>query len=192
MRQYDHCAVRAISVIALAGLLAAGCGVQLGDPLAVIELQLNSSVERIQTRDPHTIALPSPIVDRGDVVIIEDDAEVIVSIQGQLVIEELPDITLLGLENLTGFDIYLTYVSDGVIQEVFVFADETLLLEYPCLDTVQFLSEEDYDILGEFVQSFDLDAAYFNPEDFFCGEALIVTLDPFAVSASIETIDLAP
>jgi len=93
---------------------------------------------------------------------------------------------------LTGFDMYLTYAADGVIQEVFVFDSETLLLEYPCLDAVQLLTEEDYDAFGEFVQSFDLDTDYFNPEDFFCGDALILTLDPFEVSASIEIIDLAP
>jgi len=192
MRRTSRRAATAFSSAALACLVATGCDVQLGDLLADIELQLNSSVGRIQTRDPRTIVLPSPIVDRGDTIIIEQDAEIIISVQDQLVIAELPDINLLGFENLTGFDMYLTYQADGVIQEVFVFDGETLLLEYPCLDAVQLVAEEDYDVFGDFVQSFDLEADYFNPEDFFCGEALILTLDPFEVSASIEIIDLSP
>jgi hypothetical protein len=108
-----------------------------------------------------------------------------------LVVDTLPDITLLGLENLTGFDVYLTYLADGAVQEVFVFEGETLLLEYRCLDAVQLLTEEDYDDFGNFVQSFDLFVEYFNPEDFFCGEALILTLGPFEVNASIQVIDLS-
>jgi hypothetical protein len=197
MKQNSRRAALALSFAALAGFVTTGCDVQVGevqvgDLLGDIELQLNSSVDQIQTRDPRAIALPPPIVDRGDTVIIEEEVEIIISVQEQLVIEDLPDITLVGFENLTGFDVYLTYVADGVVQEVFVFAGETLLLEYPCLDAVQLLTEEDYDEFGEFVQSFDLEADYFNPEDFFCGEALILTLDPFEVIASIEIIDLAP
>lgn len=179
-------------VLGLAGLVTMGCDAQIGDLLADIELQLNTSVDQIQTLDPRTIELPPTIVERGDTIIIEEDVEVIVSVQEQLVIEELPDITLLGFENLTGFNIYLTYAADGVIQEVFVFDGETLLLEYPCLGTVELLAEEDYDGFGDFVQSFELDADFFNPEDFLCGEALILTLDPFDIIASIEIIDLAP
>lgn len=172
-------------------LFPTGCGGQVGDLLADLDQQLNNAVGQIQTRDPRAIILPQPIVDRGDTIIIQQDVEIIVSIQDQLVIEELPNISLLGLENLTGFDVYLTFAADGVIQEVFVFNGETLLLEYPCLGSIQLLAEEDYDGFGAFVQSFDLEADYFNPEDFFCGEALILTLDPFAVSATIEIIDLA-
>ncbi len=197
MKPFIHHAAITLSFAALVGLAPIGCGVQvdgvqIGDLLADIDLQLNSSVDRIQTRDPRTIVLPPTIVDRGDTILIEEDVDIIISVEEQLVIEELPDITLLGFENLTGFDIYLTYLADGVVQEVFVFDGETLLLEYPCLDAVQLLTEEDYDAFNEFVQSFDLEADYFNPEDFFCGEALILTLDPFDVSASIVIIDLAP
>lgn len=192
MKPQHRRAALAFSLAALVELIVSGCGVQVGDLLADIELQLNSSVDQFQTRDPRFIALPPPIVDRGDTIIILEEVEIIVSIQEQLLIEELPDITLLGIENLTGFDIYLTYRADGVIQEVFVFDGETLLLEYLCLDTVALLSEEDYDPFGNYVQSFELESDYFNPEDFFCGEALIVTLGPFAVSTSIEIIALAP
>ena len=167
----------------LSGLVATGCDGG-GDPLVDIDVQINDTVDRVQTEDPRTVVLPSPITDRGDTVVISD-ADVIVEVQDQLVVEELPNITLLGVQNLTGFDIYLTYLANGVIQEVFVFDGETLLLEYPCLDAVQLLFEEDYDAFGNLVQTFDLQADYFNPEDFFCGEALIITLDPFAVSASI-------
>jgi len=193
MNRLSKVAAIASSLVAFAGLLSTGCGtVDVGDLLAQIDLQLNNAVDRIQTEDPRTVELPPAIVDRGDTVIIEEDVVVIVSVQQQLVIEELPDITLLGFENITGFDIYLTYRADGILQEVFVFDGETLLLEYPCLDSVELLLEEDYDIFGDFVQECDLFANFFSPEDFFCGEALIITIDPFDVTASIEIIDLTP
>jgi hypothetical protein len=192
MNRVKWCAASLLAFTVLAGFGVTGCGAQVSDLLANLELQIISSVDRIQTEDPRTIVLPPPIVDRGDAILIEEEVEIIISIQEQLVIETLPDITLLGFENLTGYDIYLTYLADGVVQEVFVFNGETLLLEYPCLDSVQLLVEEDYNVFGEFVQSIDLFADYFNPEDFFCGEALILTLDPFEVSASIEVIDLFP
>jgi hypothetical protein len=191
MKQNAHRSAMALSLAALAGLAGTACDIQVGDLLGDISVQLNGSVDRIQVRDPRTIVLPSPIVDRGDAVVIWDDVEVIVSIEDQLVIQELPDITLLGIENLTGFDMYLSYSADGVDQEVFVYEGETLLLQYPCLDAVQLWGEEDYDEFGDFVQSFDLEADYFNPEDFYCGEALIITLDPFAVTASIEVLVLS-
>jgi len=187
---------RALSFAALIGLTSIGCNIDVGDIdvgdlLAELDVELNNSVDDIQTVDPREIELPPPIVNRGDTIIIEQEVEVIVNIQEQLVIEELPDITLLGLENLTGFDIYLTYFANGVLQEVFIFNGETLLLEYSCLDAVELSFEEDYDVFGLFVQSFELEAIYFNPEDFFCGEALIITIDPFGVSASIDIVDLA-
>lgn len=191
MEQDSRLARLAFAVVALGACVVMGCGVQVGDLLAGIELQLTGSVDRIQTRDPRAIVLPPPIVDRGDTIIISDNADVIISVREQLVVEELPDITLLGFENLTGFDMYLTYLADGEVQGVFVFDGETLLLQYFCLDAVQLLTEEDYDAFGDFVQSFDLQVDYYNPEDFFCGEALIISLDAFDVSASIEIIDLS-
>jgi hypothetical protein len=190
MNRVRQCAAPILAFAALAGLGVTGCGGQVSDLLANLELRIISAVDRVQTQDPRTVVLPPPIVNRGDTIVIREEAEVIVSIREQLVVETLPDITLLGFENVTGFDIYLTYLADGVVQQVFVFNGETLLLEYPCLDSVQLLVEEDYNVFGEFVQSFDLFADYFNPEDFFCGEALIITIDPFGISASIEIIFL--
>lgn len=190
MNRVRWCGGALLAFSALAGLGVGGCGGEVSDLLANLERRIIGSVDRVQAQDPRTIVLPPPIVNRGDTVVIREEAEVIVSIREQLVIEALPDITLLGFENVTGFDIYLTYLGDGVVQQVFVFNGETLLLEYPCLDSVQLLVEEDYDVFGEFVQSFDLFADFFNPEDFFCGEALIITIDPFGVSASIEIIFL--
>lgn len=190
MNRVRQCAAPILAIAALAGLGVTGCGVQVSDLLANLELRIISAVDRVQTQDPRTVALPPPIVNRGDTIVIREEAEVIISIREQLVVETLPDITLLGFENVTGFDIYLTYLADGVVQQVFVFNGETLLLEYPCLDSVQLLVEEDYNVFGEFVDSFDLFADYFNPEDFFCGEALIITIDPFGISASIEIIFL--
>jgi len=191
MKQNRSLAMLASAVAALGVCVITACDVQIGDVLASIDRQLANSVDRIQTRDPRVIVLPPPIVDRGDTIIISDHADVIISVREQLVVEELPDITLLGFENLTGFDMYLTYLADGVVQDVFVFEGETLLLQYFCLDSVQLLTEEDYDVFGDFVQSFDLQVDFYNPEDFFCGEALIIGFDPFDVTASIEIIDLS-
>jgi hypothetical protein len=190
MKRTSRCSAHVIAFAALAGVGVTGCGVGVGGFLADLELRIIRAVDLVQTEDPRTVVLPPSIVERGDTIIIREDVEVIVSIREQLVIETLPDITLLGFENLTGFDIYLTYLADGVVQQVFVFDGETLLLEYFCLDSVQLLVEEDYNVFGEFVQSFDLFSDYFNPEDFFCGEALIITLDAIGISASIEVIFL--
>jgi hypothetical protein len=43
------------------------------------------------------------------------------------------------------------------------------------------------------VDSFDLSGiVYFNPDDFLCGDALILTFDPFTISARAEVVDLLP
>ncbi|HEY3243820.1 MAG TPA: hypothetical protein VGM03_10755, partial [Phycisphaerae bacterium] len=133
------------------------------------------AVNRVQDEDPRTIALPADAVQRNDTVVIEQQTTVITDVHQQLVVEDLPDITLLGIENQTGCDIFVEFFVNGVRQSGFVLDGETVLLEYPCLDTIELDTEDDFDpFTGDFVASFDLTAAVFtNPEDFICGDAFI-------------------
>jgi hypothetical protein len=176
--------------------IVAGCPVDFGDvldDLEDLELTIDQSVNIIQEEDPReVVVLPADFDDRGDTIIIADDADVIVDVSEDLVIVELPDITLVGFENLTGFDVYITYAVDGELQGVLVYRNETLLLEYPCLTLIELIAEEDFDPLtGSFLDEYDLTGIDFvNPFDFECGDALIITIDPFALTASTERIDL--
>lgn len=167
---------------AAAGLLilCGGCpGVR--DLLEDLEIVIISEVDAIQVVDPRFDPLDpdleAALLDRGDTIFISEGADVVIDISQELVVEELPDILLLGLENLTGFDIYLEYFADDVLQGVLIFDGETLFIEYPCLESVDLIFEDDFDVVtGELVGSFDLDALFLNGEDFFCGDALIITL----------------
>lgn len=174
-------------------LLPGGCPDfdDLEDLLEDIELEIDAAVAPIQTQDPRFVPLPQPLVDSGDTVIINNNVTVVNDISEQLVYEELPDITLLGFENLVGLDAYYRYLVDGELQEVFVFAGETLLLEYPCLNDVELISEDYFDFDGFFVEGFDLSGAFFeNPFDFECGDAFIITFTPDDISIDVERIDL--
>lgn len=189
----------ALVATVLIGATMGGCpDIELDDFLEDLEININQSVNEIQTIDPRSNDLIL-VGDAADtVVIIEERADVIVDIRTQLVVEELLDINLIGFENLTGYDIYLIFLVDGVEQGVFVFDGETLLLEYPCIEDLQLLVEEDYDTFtGEFLGDYDLTGLdYFNgdfyadPVDFFCGDAFILTIDPIAITAEADLIDL--
>jgi hypothetical protein len=178
-------------------LAATGCNLDLEDvldELEELELTIDRSVNVIQADDPRTVILPTEFDDRGDTIIIDNGVDVIVDVSEQLVIAELPNITLVGFENVTGYDIYVTFLVDGDLQGVLVFDGETLLLEYPCLSLIELLDEEDFDpFSGVFIDEFDLRGTdFWNPFDFECGDAIIITIDPFAVSATAERIDLIP
>lgn len=177
----------------VAGLSMGGCPdlEEILDDLEELEINIDNSVDVIQSRDPRDPNFAFPR-DFNQPIIIGANVDVIVDISSDLVVEVLPDITLLGFENLTGFDIYVTYFVDGVEQGILVFDGETLLLEYPCIELLELFTEEDFDPFdGVFVDEFDLTDAFFeNPFDFVCGEALILTFDPFAVTATAERIDL--
>lgn len=180
----------------LSGLSLTGCGLDLEeilDELEELELTIDQSVDIIQQIDPRNLVPPQDFVDRGDTVIIDNSVDVIVDVSDDLVYEELPNITLLGFENLTGFDVYITYYADNELQGVFVYDGETLLLEYDCLTWVDLDWEEDFDpVTGAFWAEYDLDGISFGPTDFYCGEALIITIDAFGVYATVEYIDLVP
>lgn len=177
----------AASVFAMLG----GCP-KIEDSDFTIDLSgLTAAISSIQRDDPREIVLPGPIVDSGDTIIIDNSVTVIVNPSVDIIVDDLPDQLIVGFENLTGFDIYLKYLADGEEQGVFVFDGETLLLEYPCLDEIEMLSEDDIDPdTGVLVQSFDLFSIYIEGFDYECGDAFLITIDEEDVIGSVEAIDL--
>ncbi|MEP0848403.1 MAG: hypothetical protein HRF50_16465 [Phycisphaerae bacterium] len=161
------------------------------DELDDIEFKIEQEVNSIQVEDPRTIPLPD---DLDQTIIIDNSVTVIDDISEDVIIAELPDITILGFENLTGLDGYYQYAVDGDIQGIFVLDGETLLLEYPCIGAIELISEDYFDTFdGAFVQGFDIfDAFYTNPEDFFCGDAFIITFGEIGVAVDVSPIDLLP
>ena len=175
----------------------AGCDLSaedIADILEEIEITINAEVDNIQDEDPRDIDLPDVFDGTSNTIIINEEVTVINVIEEDIIVEELPDVTVLGFENLTGFDAYIRYLVDGELQGIFVFDGETLLLEYPCLADVELLSEDYIDpFTGELVASFDdTGIVFFNPDHFQCGDLFILTFDVDGVFASAEAIDLGP
>jgi hypothetical protein len=181
--------MRCLTIVITACLsLTCLTGCEIEDFDDVVE-ELLDAIGDIQTRPQE---LPPVLIDEGDTIIIDNSVTIIENPSTDIHFDLLPDLTILGFENLTGFDIYLEYYVDDIFQSVYVYDGEVLLLEYPCLEIVELWWEDDVDpFTGVIVDSFDLSGITFlNPEDFFCGEALILTFDPLAVSASVEVVDL--
>jgi hypothetical protein len=193
MRRWRHI-LGGLSVLAL--LVAGGCPdadeiEDILDELDDIEIEIEQNVNEIQTVVPTNSDLPDVLINEGDTIIIADDAVFVTDVSDTLIIEELPDITLVGFENFTGLDAYYTYFVDGEFQGIFVFADETLLIEYPCLFDIEIATEEYFDpFTGEFVEGFDVGAVFFNPDDFICGDAFIMTFT--AEDIFVDVIPLVP
>jgi hypothetical protein len=161
--------------------------------LEELEIRIGNEVNQFQERDPRDIDdLPVDLVESGDTIIINNNVTIVNNFEEDLIVEELPDITLLGFENDTGFDGYYEYFVDGDFQGILVFDGETLLLEYPCLADVELVGETYFEVdTGIEAESFDIvDGLFLNPEDFFCGEALIFTFDQDGIIAGVEAIDL--
>ena len=173
-------------VIAACLSLSVGAGCS-GD----IFTRLTDAVGVIQTR-PQT--LPPVLVQQGDTILIDNSVTIINDPGQDIIVVELPNRTVLGFENDTGLDIYITYFADAELQGVYVYDGEALLLEYPCLRVIELISEDDVDPdTGRLVDSFDLTGAdFFNPDDFACGEAFILNFDPYFVNARTEVVDLLP
>lgn len=180
--------VAMVAVFCLSTCLFAGCGneIEIDD---VDIAALLDAVGLIQTRPQE---LPDVLLNQGDTILINTNVTIINNPAVDIVPAELPNLTVLGFENDTDWDIYIRYLADDELQGIYVYQGEALLLGYPCLEVVELLSEDDIDpFTGELVDSFDLTGAnFFNPEDFFCGDALILTFDPFSVTASVELVDL--
>lgn len=175
-----------VIVLCLSAGMFAGCG--SGNNIAAL---LVNAVGLIQTQ-PQT--LPPVLVNEGDTIVIDPGATIIVNPAEDIVVAELPNLTVLGFENDTGWDMYIRYHADGELQGIYVYQGEALLLQYPCLNDVALVSEDDIDPpTGALVNSFDLTGSVFlNPDDFLCGDALILNFDPFSVTARAEVINLLP
>lgn len=169
--------------------LVAGCPDELNISIEDVAARLNGAIGNIQTR-PQT--LPSVLVQEGDTILIDASVTIINNPLLDIEVADLPDVTLLGFENDTGWDIFITYYADDEFQGVYVYDGETLLLEYPCLLVVELIGEDDVDPdTGILVDSFDLTGVnFFNPDDFYCGDALILTFDPFFIDGRAEVVDL--
>jgi hypothetical protein len=171
--------------------LVAGCPDQIIVDIEDVAARLTSAVDVIQTQ-PQT--LPPALVQEGDTILIDNSVTIIDNPAQDIVVVELPDRTVLGFENDTGWDIDIQYFADGDLQGVYVYDGEALLLDYPCLSVIELISEDDVDPdTGLLVDSFDLTGAdFFNPDDFACGDAFILNFDPSFVNARTEVVDLLP
>lgn len=181
--------------VVIAACLSLSLVVACSDPVNIdtgdIFTRLIDAVGVIQTRPQ---ALPPVLVQQGDSILIDASVTIIVNPAQDLVVVELPNRTVLGFENDTGWDIYIKYFADGELQGVYVYDGEALLLEYPCLTVIELVSENDVDpYTGLLVDSFDLTGDdFFNPDDFMCGDAFILNFDPFSINARAEVLDLLP
>jgi hypothetical protein len=153
--------------------------------------RLIDAVGVIQTRQQ---TLPPVLVQEGDTILIDNSVTIIEDPNRDIVVTELPNVTVLGFENDTGWDIYIKYYADNELQGIYVYDGEAPLLNYPCLSVIELISEDDVDpVSGVLIDSFDLTGAdFFNPDDFLCGDAFILNFDPESVDARAEVIDLVP
>ena len=139
-----------------------GCIFRAPSELAELANSIDGLVAVIQDDDPRDIDLQGSDDDLLDYGVPE---------------EWLGD--LLGIENLTGFDLFVGFNIDDEFQGIFVFNGETVLLEYDCFETIELLFEDDFEPeTGVFVEGFDLfDSIFEAGVDFDCGDVLIVTFD---------------
>ena len=155
--------------------------------------RLANSVGTVQSADPREADLPDELTNSGDTVVINADVHVIVDIEQDLEVVDLPDSTVVGFDNQTGYDLYIRFLADGDLQGVYVYDGDTLLLDYPCLDEIELLSEDDIDpFTGEVFDSYELFELYVNPDDFICGDALILPFEATDIDIVVEYIDLWP
>lgn len=187
------CVLAAIAAIPLFGGCPTDVIVDVDSGFSGRLADLEARAGLIQT-DPQE--LPPVLINEGDTIIIDQSVTIIEDPSSEIIFEELPDITVIGFINDTGFDIYIRYFVDfgfgDELQGIYVYDGEALLLEYPCLGFIQLDTESDIDpFTGELVDEYDLsDVFFFNPEDFLCGDALLLTFDPFTVTAELEYVDL--
>lgn len=162
------------------------------DPdIARIEGRFGDRGSRLQQQDPRNLVLPNELANRGDTVVINNQVTVINNFQEDVVVVEVPDSVWLVFDNLTGDDIYVEYLADNAPQSVFVLDGDTLILEYPCLATIDLLSEEHFDVFtGASVDFFNLDVPLDRGPNFECGEALLFSFEPDGVFVEPDVIDL--
>jgi hypothetical protein len=137
--------------------------------------------------------LPAALDNLGDTVALSSDATVIIDL-ATFNPPPAAEFILLGLQNFTNFDIFVHYTVDGAAQGVLVLDGQMLLIEYPCLNSVELSLEDDFDIgTGDYSGSFDLSTTQlFNPDDFVCGDALVLVFLPDALVAYAQSADAFP
>ncbi|MDX2198049.1 MAG: hypothetical protein SF069_03655 [Phycisphaerae bacterium] len=146
-----------------------------------------------------TVFPPALVATRPDPVIINNNVTIINDFREDIVVDVVDDINIFVFENATGLDGFYVFLVDGIEQSIFVETpldgslSGSLVLEYPCVGSIELLIEEYYDpITGELLDSFDIVDGFFeNGFDFFCGEALIFTFDSQGVFAEPTPIDFA-
>ncbi len=169
-----------------------GSGEGISDILDELDIDINGAVDVIQTEDPRFVTLPSGFADTGNTIIIDNSVTIVDDVKTDVIVDELPDSLLLGFENVTGFDIYIQYFAENDLQGILVYDGETLILDYPCLSSVELVSEDDFDpFTGELVDSFDLSGGLFEEGfDYLCGDTIIFTFDFDAITTNIDVIDV--
>ena len=176
--------------VAVLPFLMGGCTINVAGLEDAVS-RLAQAVELVQINDPRDVELPDALVEIGGEVVLDSDVDVIVDIEEDLDVVYLPDSTVVGFDNQTGLDIYLQFYADDELQGVYVFDGETLLLDYPCLTSIELATEDDIDpVTGFIIDSFELSGTYFNPDDFICGDAIIFPFEPAATEIVIEIVDL--
>lgn len=194
MKQVRNWCAWCVGALALNLGAVSGCGTgeAIADILDELDLEIDNSVDVIQTEDPRFVTVPAGFEDTGDTIIIDNSVTIIEDVQTDIIVEELPDSLILGFENITGFDVFIQYFADNDLQGILVFDGETLLLDYPCLGSFELISEDDFDpFTGELVDSFDLSGGLFEEGfDYFCGDAVIVTFEFDQISTAVDVIDV--
>ncbi len=154
--------------------------------------QLENTIVAVQTVNPLDIVLPDTLVTLDDSVVLAPNVVVVADIQTQLVGVDLSGDTVLGFVNDSGSDLFIEFLADGVVQDVFVLDGDTLLLDFPCLTQIDLLSDIELDpVTGDVLATLDLTGdTLFNPGDFLCGDAVLLTFSPDAVSIGLDVIDL--
>ncbi|MEW6251372.1 MAG: hypothetical protein AB1716_12050 [Planctomycetota bacterium] len=175
---------RGLVLVACAAVVAVGgCPIRLGeDALEDAEIRIGGAIAPVQVVDPRSATLPVEFGGEGEAIVVDAEVGLVTDISTDVIVEEVPDLLLLGFENLTGTDIYLEYLVDGEFQAVFVFDGETLLLDYFCAEEVVLITEEHFDpVTGVLIEFFEFEEVFLLGFDYECGDALIFTFTPIEI-----------
>ncbi len=90
------------------------------------------------------------------------------------------------LDNRSGADVVVDFVVEGIDQHVPVHVDHLHPVTYGCVSSIQFagLTTIDPDT-GQQLAQFELQAELVSPDDFACGDVIVVAIQPDAVSLSV-------
>jgi hypothetical protein len=187
-------AIGSFAALSLGGCPSADDIEDIIDELDDIEIEIDNSVDVIQDDDPRFVSLPPTLASRTDVIIIDNSVTIIDNVQDDIIIEELPNSLLIGFENLRGLDGYFRYFANDDIQGIFVFAGETLILEYDCLFDFELVSEEYFNPFdGVLEEAFEYDPGEFffeEPFDYLCGDFFLFTFTADSVEFGTESVSL--